>query len=220
MNEKYPIIKFGAFTYMHKIKKIIFRDNIPILLNNVIDFSEAQDMSVVGWHNPHDLNKTVLHIAPMHGNKVIANKNSSYMFQSCANLKYIFGLYDLDTSQVTDMSGMFSGCKRLFGLDLSKFDMSNVVKARIMFSGCSSLKHLDLTASNMDNLEDADFMFGYCRMLSTLRLPLMPNVKNMKGLFYQCESLVHLKANINLRKVDNMDDALTGCPNLMLSINS
>lgn len=98
------------------------------------------------------------------------------------------------------MSGMFSGYKRLFGLDLSKFDMSNVAKARIMFSGCSSLKHLDLTASNMDNLEDADFMFGYCRMLSALRLPLMPNVKNMKGLFYQCESLVHLKANINLRK--------------------
>lgn len=49
MNEKYPIIKFGAFTYMRKIKKIIFRDNIPILLNNAIDFSEAQDKSIVGW---------------------------------------------------------------------------------------------------------------------------------------------------------------------------
>ena len=54
-------------------------------------------------------------------------------------------LSGLDTSNVEDMGGMFSGCSSLTELDLSNFDTSNVTNMDSMFSGCSSLTELDVT---------------------------------------------------------------------------
>ncbi len=44
------------------------------------------------------------------GGRVIANPDSSYLFSSFLGLTMIEGLKLLDTSEVTDMSYMFSGC--------------------------------------------------------------------------------------------------------------
>lgn len=44
-----------------------------------------------------------------------------------------------NTSGVTSMRSMFSGCKSLTSLDLSKFDTSRVTDMGYMFYGCNSL---------------------------------------------------------------------------------
>ncbi len=41
-----------------------------------------------------------------------------------------------DTSQVISMFGMFQGCEQLEYLNLSNFNTSNVSDVRCMFSGC------------------------------------------------------------------------------------
>ena len=51
-------------------------------------------------------------------------------------LKSIEGLEHLNTSQVTDMGGMFLGCKSLTSLDLSSFDTSKLTDMSRMFYGC------------------------------------------------------------------------------------
>jgi len=51
-------------------------------------------------------------------------------------LERIEGLEHLNTSQVTDMSSMFSGCGSLTSLDLSRFDTSKVTKMSRMFDDC------------------------------------------------------------------------------------
>lgn len=221
--EKKAIIKKNAFLNMRNVELITFFGNTDNMPQNVevIDFSMNRDMSVVGWYNPRSKDNTDLCIAPTCGNKVFANKDSSYMFMNCINLLYVFGLNNLDTSNVTNMTGMFTGCTNLNGLNgLTRFNMDNVTKASCMFSNCSSLSRLNLSLVNMDKLEDASHMFAYCSMLNTLYLPKMPNVKNVRGLFYECESLVHLKASINLCNVSDMDHMLIGCPKIVLSMNS
>lgn len=46
--------------------------------------------------------------------------NMAYMFSGCAKLREL-GLYCFNTEKVTDMEGMFNGCSTLTSLDLSEF---------------------------------------------------------------------------------------------------
>ena len=66
-----------------------------------------------------------------------------------------------DTSNVTDMSNIFSGYTS-FNKDISGWDTSNVNNMSNMFNGCTSFNQ-DLTGWNASNLTDATGMF-----LSTL----------------------------------------------------
>lgn len=59
-------------------------------------------------------------------------------FSGYENLQSIEGIANLNTSNVTDMYQMFSGCSSLTSLDVSNFDTSNVTDMGWMFSNCSS----------------------------------------------------------------------------------
>ena len=49
---------------------------------------------------------------------------------------------NFNTSNVTDMSCMFSNCRVLTSLNLSSFDMSKVTNTDGMFLGCSGLTEI------------------------------------------------------------------------------
>ena len=67
----------------------------------------------------------------------------SSIFQGYAAVKQIIGLEKWDVSKVTNMRGMFWGCKN-FNSDLSKWDVSNVNDMKDMFNDCKSLKQIPL----------------------------------------------------------------------------
>lgn len=54
-------------------------------------------------------------------------------FFNCSALKEIKGMENLNTSETTEMVGMFSGCKALTSLNLSKFDTSMADNINNMF---------------------------------------------------------------------------------------
>lgn len=56
------------------------------------------------------------------------------------NLERIDGIHYLNTSMVTDMSFMFSGCEKLTELNLIYFNTSKVESMFSMFYGCKALK--------------------------------------------------------------------------------
>lgn len=60
-------------------------------------------------------------------------------FSTCQNLTEIEGLDRLNTTEVTDMSYMFQGCKGFTTLDLSGFNTAKVETMDNMFNGCSNL---------------------------------------------------------------------------------
>ena len=67
--------------------------------------------------------------------------NMSDMFSHCAWLTTI-DLSALDTSKVTDMSWMFWQCSNLTSLDLSNFDISNVTVYEGMFEEADKISHI------------------------------------------------------------------------------
>ena len=89
-------------------------------------------------------------------------------FYNMANLTTITGMEYLNTSEVTNMSGMFYNCYSLTSLDLSSFNTSNVTDMSYMFCECSNLTSLDLSRFNTAKVTDMKYMFCWCEALTTI----------------------------------------------------
>ena len=75
-----------------------------------------------------------------------------------------------NTSNVTNMRGMFSTCHSLTSLDVSSFNTSNVTSMSSMFQNCTSLTSLDLSGFDTSKVTNMDYMFTDCNALRTIRM--------------------------------------------------
>ena len=191
------------------IKAIKVVNTLP---NNVqaIDVSEAKDESIKAYFD----NGTIYLYTTL--SKVILNKNSSYLFDCLTKVTEI-DTKNFDTSKVTSMEGMFSGCSSLTSLDVSKFDTSKVTDMSAMFGGCSSLTSLDLINFDTTNVTDMDVMFSGCKSLTILDLSNFDTSKvtNMDGMFQGCSSLTSLDvSNFDTSNVTDMSFMFYKCSSL------
>lgn len=129
------------------------------------DASAAQDGSVKAY-----INGTKLIIAGNGYGKVLANADSTSAFNAFTNVTSFTGLNKLDTSNVTNMNGMFNGCYALTSLDLSKFDTSKVTNMDGMFEGCKALTSLNLSSFDTSKVTSMSSMFISCNKLQTVTL--------------------------------------------------
>ena len=67
-----------------------------------------------------------------------------------------------DVSNVTNMSGMFSGCES-FNQDISDWDVSNVTNMENMFYNCSKFNQ-DISSWDVSNVKDKHLMFVNCQI--------------------------------------------------------
>ena len=126
----------------------------------------------------------------------------------------IEGLSLVDTSAVTSMDYMFSGCSSLVSLDLSGFDTSSVTSMVGMFSECSSLESVDLSSFDTSNVTDMQRMFSGCSSLTVLDLSCFDTsrVASMPAMFWYCDSLVALDvSSFNTASVTDMNGMFGGC---------
>ena len=107
----------------------------------------------------------------------------SHMFSGCASLIGI-DLRGMDTSAVENMSYMFHDCIRLLSVDVSGFDTSSVNNMKGMFAGCSSLKSVVLQGFNTSLVKDMSQMFKDCSSLTIIDLSNFDtaSVENIDGL--------------------------------------
>ena len=89
-------------------------------------------------------------------------------FFGCTDLTTIEGIEYLNTENVTEMSGMFCGCKALTMLDVSKFDTKNVQSMSCIFWGCHALTTLDISNFDTQNVTEMSGMFDGCSALTTI----------------------------------------------------
>ena len=158
------------------------------------DASAAQDGSVMAY-----VNGTKLTIAGNGAGKIMANADSSSMFNSffnsLSNAASISGLNLLDTSNVTNMRSMFEGCKALTSVgDISGWNTANVTDMQSMFDNCWALKSLNLSGWNTANVTNMANMFCFCNTLTNLDLSgwNTSNVTDMHGMFATCPRLASL----------------------------
>ena len=123
----------------------------------------------------------------------------------------------INTSNVTDMGGMFYACSSLTTLDVSKFDTSNVVYMSWMFSGCSDLTTLDVSVFNTSKVTDMSNMFGECYSLNSLDVSVFntSKVTDMSNMFGECYSLNSLDVTgFDTSNVTDMGGMFYLCPSL------
>ena len=142
--------------------------------------------------------------------------NMREMFSGCSGLKEL-NLSNFNTSKVTDMYGMFSGCSRLTSLNLSNFNTAAVTDMSDMFSGCSGLKELNLSNFNTSKVTNMREMFSGCSGLKELNLSNFntSKVTNMSWMFHGCSGLTALNlSNFNTAAVTDMNGMFSGCSGL------
>ena len=135
-------------------------------------------------------------------------------FYRCEALKQIEGLEYLNTSEVKDMSSMFSDCAALTSLDLKNFNTKNVTDVSGMFSHCAALTSIDLKNFNTKNVTDMSSMFSGCVALTSIDLKNFKTKKvtDMSSMFYDCAALTSIDLkNFNTKNVTDMGHMFFGC---------
>ena len=139
---------------------------------------------------------------------------TAHWFYYIKSLETIEGLQHLNTSQVTDMRRMFSGCESLTALDLSNFETSQVTSMWVMFYGCESLTALDLSSFDTSKVTDMSGMFYGCESLTALDLSNFDTskVRVMGSMFRDCQSLTALDlSSFDTSKVRGMGSMFRDC---------
>ena len=174
--------------------------------------------------------------------------NAAYLFGSDNSrnmaLKEIIGIEKLNTSNVTNMEGMFAFCGNLTSLDLSKWDTSNVTTMAFMFTNAINIIELNLTNWDTSNVttmgsmfnkmekvetilglsefitskvENMAYIFNWCRVIPSLDLFYwdVSNVTSLERAFSECPKLVSISfENWNTSNVTNMSYLFSGDNNL------
>ena len=160
----YPIISLSADK-----KTLTFKnnENESSLDDNLVFNLRMDENNKPGWYN---YNSSITKVVFDPSFRNIHPSTTASWFNGMSNLTEIEGIENLNTSDVTSMSYMFSGCSSLKSIDLSHFDTSNVTLMGYMFLNCNSLESLDV--SNFDTSASTSFyrMFQGCKSLASLDL--------------------------------------------------
>lgn len=140
-----------------------------------------------------------------------------HFFYECNNLTDV-NISELNTENVTDMTGMFRGCSALIDINLSSLKTANVTNMTSMFENCSLLRSLyNINGFNTSNVENMTNMFQGCSALTSLDLYGFDTQKVtiMASMFANCTSLKELTlTNFNTSSVTNMMGMFSNCSSL------
>ena len=251
--------KFHEVLENNEIKDIEFLNTLEEVPSEAADLSEEGDGSVLAWI---DVGK--LYLAGEHGVK--APENCSYMFSDekafdslfmeedaadegswwrrlsniynaeyfdTSNTTDIYGMFmrctDLtildvsgwDTSKVENMGNVFLECYNLTILDVSGWDTSNAKIIGNLFFECTSLNYLDVSGWDTSKVEWMSGVFGACENLKKLSLRGWDtsNVTNMSSMFQECSSLQEIDIeDWNTSNVTDMG-AMFNCCGSLKSLN-
>ena len=213
-----------TYTKIEHFKKSTVAPAASMNAKNIDD--EESDYEIKLWFNPTD--KTAYYYTEPE--KVYLNTYSQHMFHAVYDYVGPLGDYvqilrnildidlsNFDTSQVTDMSGMFTKMSNLTTLDLSNFDTSKVTNMSYMFSYAYHLTTLDLSSFDTSKVTDMSQMFNATVSLTSLDVSNFDTsqVTDMHHMFQGTHNLTTLNvSNFNTSKVTNMNGMFWSMSNL------
>lgn len=126
---------------------------------------------------------------------------------------------NVDTSDVTNMTNLFSNCSGLTSLDLTGLDTKRVTMMNNMFYGCTSLKSLNLSDISTQSVTNMEGMFGLCNSLTELHLESFETsmLKYSSHMFQSMDKLttIYVGAGWTMANVLISTQMFTGCKNLV-----
>ena len=133
--------------------------------------------------------------------------NMEELFSGCRSLKSIPAI---NTQNVTNMNLMFFQCEKLSSVPA--LDTSNVINMNQMFNNCKSLS--SVPTLDTSNVTEMTGMFTECKKLSSVPALNTSNVTNMGLMFAGCESLTTVPL-LNTSNVTEMGGMFSGCHSLV-----
>ena len=191
----------------------------PAASMNAVNIDDDEsECEIKLWLDPTD--KTAYYYAEPE--KVYLNKKSNGMFFSKSDEQKIKNILEIDlsnfdTSEVTNMEGMFYGMSNLTTLNVSHFDTSKVTDMGLMFYGMRDLSALNLSSFNTSQVTDMHNMFYGTSNLTTLNVSHFDTSKvtDMGLMFYGMSNLTTLDlSNFDTSKVTNMGNMFSSMTNL------
>ena len=134
----------------------------------------------------------------------------SNMFYGCVKMTSLnLSGFTINTASPVNMAGMFRDCEKLAGtLDLSSFDTTQATDMSYMFCGCKELTEIDLSGFHTANVTDMSYMFA--SQDTTVEPPPPMNltildvsgfntakVTNMRQMFYMCYKLKNAELDVS-----------------------
>lgn len=123
--------------------------------------------------------------------------STSRMFENCSSLTEFTASFSNSGKypvNLTDMSYMFSGCKKMTSCGMYNWDLRKVTTFEGMFDGCKLLKYYE------------PYIQGYT-----------DSCTNVKYMFRNCSALTHLNLgswNLQNVQLNNKEDMFAGCSSL------
>ena len=195
-----------------------------------IDFSRINNINGMfyGWQPlsevilPEDFCKNKTDLSNLFG----GTGNLTYAYESLNSISSL-NTTGWDTSKVTNMAGMFTGCGYLTNIDVSGWDTSKVTNMHKMF-GCNlsvldqplinmSFTNIDVSGWDTSKVTNMAGMFTGCGKLTTLDVSKwdVSKVNNMSNMFNGCKKLITLDvSNWNVSNVTNMRYMFYQCSGL------
>ena len=139
------------------------------------------------------------------------------MFANMENITSM-DLSQFDFSDVSDMSGMFYGCKKLKSINFKNVVTSSLIMMAYTFYNCESLVSLDLSYFDTSKVVTLASLFYNCRSLTSLNLENLntQSVNDMNSMFYNDESLISLDlSNFDTNSVNDLEFIFYGCKSLI-----
>lgn len=149
------------------------------------------------------------------GNVLIKNAEGFYIVDNKSIREVVNGLitgvtvHNIDTSHVTDMSGLFQE-KIEFNEDISHWNVSCVTNMSAMFYDAHAFNQ-PLNKWDVSNVTDMQLMFYYAYTFNqSLNMWDVSNVTDMHGMFEHAKSFNKRICTWNMSKVKNMVDMFYG----------
>ena len=213
-------LDYHSDEYREKITSIevLNNKNVPSEAVQSWDVSERQDESVMAWIVNDTENEGYYKLYIGGDGGVVANPNSSYLFDGFTNVKEIIFNDNFDTTKVTNMQCMIRKNPNLTSLDLSSFNTSNVTNMGGMISENSALETVNLSGFDTSNVTTMAWMFNLCTNLTNLDLSSFntSKVTNMAGMFAGAGKLISINFGNDFytNKVKDMSLMFVNCVKL------
>jgi surface protein len=155
-------------------------------------------------------------------NGTVLPEECDYLFAPFKNVTEI-DLTNADLSQIRTMFGMFSSREGLTKLKTVKFPdvrTSNVIEMTCMFSRASALEEVDFGNFNTSSVTDMRAMFYECTSLKKVDMSSFANYKleNIRQMFYNCRSIkeIYVGRRWGRRDIYYTEQTFTGCTNIYM----
>lgn len=166
--EAYAVYDFDAVNFQANVLTLYY-DTEKATRSGLATYDVGDGTVDPGWYDTENAsNVEVVNIDPSFLDARL--KGGYHLFAGLQSLQKIVGMQYLDTSEMTTMESMFSGCWELKELDLSHFDTRNVRTMRWMFGWATELENLDLRSFDTRNVADMSYMFYECMDMEAVDL--------------------------------------------------